>query len=201
MLNEGKLDGASLTVESEIDHKDEEREGHTSTIEQTDKPRAGIAAEYLARGYTLSDSVLQRAIEIDHKQGISKRFLNYITSVDSSVGARALGPDQTISGKVQSTFSSASQQARSVDQHRGISKTANDYYFKALSSPLGQKVLGFYTSTSKQIVDIHEEARRIAAEQKASTAASTTPAPAASNAGPIGSEKVLDPSEAGSTVA
>ena len=43
----------------------------------------------------------------------------------------------------------------------------NQYYSKALSSPLGQKVLSFYTTTSKQVLDIHEEARRLAQEQKA----------------------------------
>jgi len=197
MLNGGTLDGVPLTVESEVDHKDEEREDHTAPIEQTDKPRAGIAAEYLARGYKLSDTVLQRAIEIDNKQGISKRFLSYITTLDSSIGARALGPDQTISGKVQSTFGSASQQARSVDEQRGITKTANDFYVKAFSSPLGQKVRQFYTSTSKQIVDIHEEARRIATEHKASTSAASPPTstpPAASQ-----SEKVTEPAEQSAT--
>ena len=35
---------------------------------------------------------------------------------------------------------------------------------KALASPFGQKVKAFYTETSKQVLDIHEEARRIAAE-------------------------------------
>lgn len=40
------------------------------------------------------------------------------------------------------------------------------YYSKAIASPLGQKVRDFYTSTSKQILDIHQEASRIASQQK-----------------------------------
>ena len=40
------------------------------------------------------------------------------------------------------------------------------YYSKAIKSPLGQQVRDFYTSTSKQILDIHEEASRIASQQK-----------------------------------
>ena len=40
------------------------------------------------------------------------------------------------------------------------------YYSKAIASPLGQKVRDFYTSTSKQVIDIHEEARRIASQEK-----------------------------------
>ena len=44
------------------------------------------------------------------------------------------------------------------------------YYSRALSSPWGQKVKAFYTSTSKQVLDIHEEARRIASEHHAQPA-------------------------------
>ena len=46
-----------------------------------------VAAEYLARGYTLSDQVLQRAIELDKEHGISGRFLSYIQSLDTTLGA------------------------------------------------------------------------------------------------------------------
>jgi len=169
MLNGGSLDGAHLHVSSEIvhpDHDEEKAENHDGTFEQSDKPRAGIAAEYLARGYTLSDQILQRAIEIDSKQGISSRFLSYIQTADTKLGSKALGPEKTISGKVQETFASATQQARTLDEQKGYSKQAGDYYTRALSSPLGLKVKAFYTTTSKQILDIHEEARRIADAHK-----------------------------------
>jgi hypothetical protein len=80
------LDGASLTVTSDVAHQDEEeplKEG--VPIEQSDKPRAGskhktwggifcgfltgitVAAEYLAKGYVLSDNILQQAIDMDSK--------------------------------------------------------------------------------------------------------------------------------------
>ena len=42
--------------------------------------------------------------------------------------------------------------------------TCLQYYSRALSSPFGLKVKAFYTTTSKQVLDIHEEARRIASE-------------------------------------
>ncbi|KAF8583324.1 hypothetical protein K439DRAFT_1390595 [Ramaria rubella] len=171
MLNGGALDGAHLTVASETvhadapDHHDEHRTDG-APIDQSDKPRAGIAAEYLARGYTLSDSVLQRAIDIDTKQGISKRFVSYLQSLDSTLGSRVVGPEKTISGKVQETLGEAQSKAKEVDEQKGISKTASDYYTKALAHPLGQKVFAFYTSTTKQVRDIHEEARRIADHHK-----------------------------------
>ena len=105
------------------------------------------------------------------------------------VGAKVLGPEQTISAKAQETLRGAQQQARAVDEQRGISRTATDvsvwhlfgrsyllrhadrilqYYSKALASPFGQKVKAFYTTTSKQALDIHEEARRIHESHKAS---------------------------------
>ncbi|KAI5122442.1 hypothetical protein M0805_008754 [Coniferiporia weirii] len=183
MLNEGTLEGAQLTVKSDQVHPDEEHEGHHPgdvPFTQSDKPRAGIAAEYLARGYSLSDQILQRAIELDNSKGISKRFLSYFQSLDTTIGAKALGPDQTVSGKVQATLSSASGRARSLDEQKGYSKTAHDYYSNAVTSPFGQKVKSFYTDTAKKVLDIHEEARRIADNQKAQAA--TSPAAASTDA-------------------
>jgi len=168
------LDNATLSVTSDVVHQDEPEdnseynEGHH--IDQTDKPRAGIAAEYLAKGYILSEPILKRAIEIDNERGISKRFLGYINHLDQTIGARALGPGKTVSGHVQSTLENATQQARAVDEQRGISKKANDYYSKALSSPLGERVRAFYTTTAKQVQDIHEEARRLTEARKAEAA-------------------------------
>jgi len=171
MLNGSSIDHSSpLSVNSDTVHPDEEDSETThvpgTPLEQSDKPRAGIAAEYLAKGYKLSDNILQRAIQLDAERGISKRFLTYFQSLDSSVGAKALGHDQTISGKVASTIQSATQHARTVDEQKGYSKVAGDYYSSALGSPLGQRVRSFYTTTSKQILDIHEEARRITHEHK-----------------------------------
>ncbi|KAI0768970.1 hypothetical protein BD413DRAFT_85803 [Trametes elegans] len=185
MLNGGTLDGAHLTITSDQEHQDKEdgtAQAHDH-IEQEVKPRAGIAAEYLAKGYTLSDQILQRAIELDKQRGISNRFLSYIQNLDTTLGAKALGPEKTISGKVQETLVNAAQQAKAVDEQKGISKTATDqYYTRALSSPWGQKVKAFYTTTSKQVLDIHEEARRIAEAHKASQPGGSS-APTATSTG------------------
>ncbi|KJA21141.1 hypothetical protein HYPSUDRAFT_55611 [Hypholoma sublateritium FD-334 SS-4] len=172
MLNGGALDGSTLSVTSDVEHQDVDH-NTPGVFEQSDKPRAGIAAEYIAKGYVLSDHILQQAIEIDNKQGISKRFLDFFRGVDKSVGEKALGPDQTVSQKLQATVGNAAQRARAVDEERGFSKTAQDYYQRAISSPFGQKVQLFYTDTSKQVKDIHEEARRIADAEKGAHAEST----------------------------
>ncbi|TFK93298.1 hypothetical protein K466DRAFT_511925 [Polyporus arcularius HHB13444] len=193
MLNGGTLDGAHLTITSDQIPEGKDEGHHDEHFDQSDKPRAGIAAEYLAKGYTLSDQILQRAIELDKQHGISNKFLSYIQSLDTKIGEKALGPEKTISGKVQETLATATQQAKAVDEQRGITKTASDYYLRALTSPFGQKVKAFYTTTSKQVLDIHEEARRIHETQKAagiSAGAESTPASAGvgSSAPPLSSE-------------
>lgn len=115
------------------------------------------------------------------KQGISQRFLDYFHSLDSTLGQKALGPDQTISGKVQSSVSGGISQARALDEQKGVTKKVGDvrtflplsvpivaltvltqYYTRALGTPFGQKVQTFYTHTTKHVLDIHEEAKRLA---------------------------------------
>jgi hypothetical protein len=41
----------------------------------------------LAAGYHVSDLLIQRAIEVDHKQGISSKFLAYMSKFDEKVGS------------------------------------------------------------------------------------------------------------------
>ena len=118
-------------------------------ISQEDKPRARIVAEYLAHGYTISDKAIERAIALDNKHGVSNRFTNALTHFDQKFRAtdRAKGIDSSygITDKAYSGW-------------RGI----NSYFEKALGTPTGQKLAGFYTQSDKQVRDIHAEARRLA---------------------------------------
>jgi hypothetical protein len=188
MLNGGALDGSNLTVTSNEVRPDHEEEVPTASgsggdhhIHQEDKPRSGIVAEYLAKGYVLSDGILQKAIELDQTNGISARFLSYLKTVDQTLGAKLGGPEPTLSEK-------AINKAKTLDQQQGISTKAFNYYQAALQSPVGKQVgqsggglsvWSFYSSTSKQVMDIHEEARRIAETHKN---AGTTPAPVSASA-------------------
>ena len=76
MLNGGTLDGATISVTSDSvsEEHPHEADAHdasattTEGYEQHDKPRAGIVAELLAKGYILSEQILHKAIEVDQKQ-------------------------------------------------------------------------------------------------------------------------------------
>jgi len=118
-------------------------------IEQEDKPRSRIIAEYLAHGYAMSDQAIQRALELDSKHGVSQRFTSALSSFDQKYRA--------------------TDTAKSVDSKYGVSDKAlnawgglNSYFEKALGTPTGQRIRTFYAQGDKQVRDVHNEARRLA---------------------------------------
>ncbi|KAJ4324697.1 Protein vip1 [Neodidymelliopsis sp. IMI 364377] len=122
---------------------------HGDHIEQEQKPRARIIAEYLAHGYAISDKAIESALAADKKNGYSTKFLNTIQNFDS---------------KTQ-----ASQKAQVVDQKLGLSNKAlgawaglTSYFDKAQSTPTGQKLRAFYDQGNKTVMDVHNEARHLA---------------------------------------
>ena len=81
--------------------------------------------------------------------GVSSRFLNTLQGLDQKYHA--------------------TDKAKSVDQSYGVTQKTNSilsgltsYYEKAAGTPTGQKFVNFYTQTSRQVQDIHTEARRLA---------------------------------------
>jgi RNA recognition motif-containing protein len=126
-------------------------------ITQEEKPRSRIIAEYLAHGYVISDAATQRAIELDQKHGVSDRFLSTLQKIDQKYNAtdKAKGVDQTY-GITQKATGVASS----------LFNTVMSYYEKAADTPTGQKLVNFYTQTSRQVVDVHNEAKRLAELKK-----------------------------------
>ncbi|CAK7207561.1 Protein vip1 [Sporothrix eucalyptigena] len=154
LLNNTQLGPNHIAVTSEV--QSEEESSHAGAAErdsdeltQEEKPRARIFAEYLAHGYVIGDAALQRAIELDHKHGVSSRFASTLNNLDAKYHA--------------------SDRAKSADQSYGISQRANSlltglgsYFEKASNTPTGRRVVDFYTQSQRQVQDIHAEARRLA---------------------------------------
>jgi len=180
-LSQGTLDGSTIHVTtSESDSPAAEYHATGHDISQEEKPRAAVAAEYLAHGYVLSDQGIQKAIDLDGKYGVSKRFLSWFTPLQEKVISKAQEIDQQ-----KNITARATTLASDTDAKLGASTKANQaiemsksYYAQALQSTFGAKVHRFYTETAKQVQDVHEEARRIADARKAATASSAAaPAP------------------------
>lgn len=122
-------------------------------LEQEDKPRSRIMAEYMARGYVIGDQALQRAIELDSKHGFSHRFTATLQSFDSKYHATDRAKAMDASYHV-------------TDKAKAAWGGLQSYFEKAMGTPTGQRVRAFYTQTEKQIADIHNEARRLAEMRK-----------------------------------
>lgn len=154
LLNNTQLGPNQLSVTSasgdsgdEDYHKNSNRD--SDEITQEEKPRARILAEYLAHGYVVGDAAIQRAIELDHTHGVTNRFLSTLQNLDNKYHA--------------------SDRAKATDQSYGITQRANSlwlglnsYFEKATNTPTGKKVVQFYTDSSRQVQEVHAEARRLA---------------------------------------
>ena len=140
---------ASLDQIASSTSKSAEGQEDDGDITQEDKPRSRIVAEYLAHGYALSDHAITQAIALDQKHGVSQRFTNALAAFDSKYKAtdKAKGIDSSyrITEKAQTGY-----------------QALTSYFEKAIGTPTGQKLAAFYTKSNKQVVDIHNEARRLA---------------------------------------
>merc|ERR1712093_387466 len=191
LLSGGSLDGSVLTIHSTAshstaDHDEEHAEG--SDIAQESKPRTAVIAEVLSHGYILGDKAIEKAIELDHSYGISARFLNFFKPLTQQFTEKAseLNQQHHISEKAVNAAKDTDAKLNVKDNVNKATQIGKQYYSSALQSPLGSKVSQFYTQTSKQVVDVHEEARRIANSRKpiatetqtsAAASAETTAAP------------------------
>ena len=118
-------------------------------IEQEEKPRARIVAEYLAHGYTISDKAIERALAIDQQHGFSTKFTSALQNLDQRF--------------------QATQKAQAVDTKLGVTEKVAagwrgvwSYYDKAAGTPTGQKLREFYSVGNKTVLDVHNEARHLA---------------------------------------
>jgi len=168
LLDQTRLGGSNVHVEaaSSIDeiaggktasHADEPSFGADDDLRQEDKPRAAILAEYLSAGYAIGDTALQKGIELDNKHGISHKFTTYLN--------RAI---QTIDSKIHATdkAKSVDQSYHVTDRLRDTQKTISHYFEQALGTPTGKRIRAFYSSGEKQVLDIHNEAKRLAELKK-----------------------------------
>lgn len=176
LLDNTQLGSTHVSVSSATGSEDfgsSAPEEESDEITQEQKPRARIIAEYLAHGYAITDQTTQRAIDLDNKHGFSTKFLETLQKLDQKT--QASGRAKSIDQKYDIT-NKASQTVSTV--WSGL----NSYYEKAAGTPTGQKIVDFYSKSSKQVQDIHKEALRLAELKKKEAAGSSETAPASTKA-------------------
>jgi len=171
-----EVSSATGSNDDDGSHYHQNTDRDSDEITQEEKPRSRIIAEYLAHGYVIGDQAAQRAIDLDQKHGVSHRFLSTLQGLDAKYHA--------------------TDKAKSVDESYGVTQKTNSllsglasYYEKAAGTPTGQKLVNFYTQTSRQVQDIHAEARRLAdlkKQEKGGDEKTTSSTPSAHDAATAG---------------
>ncbi|KAL2134008.1 hypothetical protein VTI74DRAFT_1261 [Chaetomium olivicolor] len=161
LLNHTQLGGSEITVTGdgvstpphESSSTDDATDRAAPVLTQEEKPRSRILAEVLAHGYLVADQGLQKAISLDQQHNISSRFVATLKQLDEKTHA--------------------TDHARAADASYGITQRASSlltglssYFEKAKDTPTGKRIVGFYTTGSRQVQDIHNEARRLAELKK-----------------------------------
>ncbi|KAF5022019.1 hypothetical protein F66182_5902 [Fusarium sp. NRRL 66182] len=147
--NHLEVTSAGADVDDDAAHPTKNADRDSDEITQEEKPRARILAEYLAHGYVVGDAAIQRGLELDATHNVSNRFLSTLQGLDEKYHA--------------------TDRAKATDQSYGITQRANSlwlglssYFEKASNTPTGKKIAQFYTEGSRQVQEVHAEARRLA---------------------------------------
>jgi RNA recognition motif-containing protein len=127
--------------------------GPDGEIPQENKPAPAVMAEYLAAGYVLGDSVLQKGIELDKKHQLTTKFASYLTNTLQSIDSKVHATDRA---------KAADSQYHVTEKARSATSSLTRYFEKALGTGTGQRVRKFYETSEKQVLDIHAEAKRLA---------------------------------------
>jgi len=129
--------------------------GHND-IDQEHKPRSAIIAEILSQGYVLGDKVISRALDLDKKHGIYKRFAQFLTDLDAKYNIRE--KSETTDKAYGITDKVSTQSARVVKYF--------DYAVDKAQERTGLKLREFYAGAVNNALEVHAEARRLAELKK-----------------------------------
>ena len=123
---------------------------------QSEKPRTRILAEYLACGYHISDQIIEKGIEFDKSNGISAAFQGALRNFDQNFTAWDNKHHVTERARY------ADEMHHFLDHAKHAWNTIESYFEKALGTPKGLRLRQFYEDGSKDVRDVHNEARHLA---------------------------------------
>jgi hypothetical protein len=135
-----------------------------SCIGQEEKPKKVIFAEILAAGFQLQDTIIQKGLEFDSKFGLSDRLKYYLHQLQDNL--KTLDEQYKVYEKVNATAVQLDSKFAVQDKIKYVATQAQDKANQVIETPAGKIVLDYYFSTTKQVADVHAEARRIADEKQ-----------------------------------
>lgn len=179
LLNEAELNGTPIHVKevkkdeppaysegSHVAESDNKVQDATKTgdetyddISQEEKPKYAIMAQLLAGGYSLSDKVIEKSIKIDKENGISTKFKDFLTNLDSKY-IHSSDPDSSASKNISAAQAKLGELQNSFAQSKYQEKLSS-YFQKASNLPYGIKVHDFYKNLANDVKEVHEEALRL----------------------------------------
>lgn len=144
---------------------------------QESKSVSHVMAELLASGYVLTESVINKGAEFDNKHGVSTTVNGYLnkmginlaqlnqrfyTSSTAKSNPETVTDDSNHAQQTRSaTATSTTDTPTSNSSSGGSSRIQN-----LLGSKAGLKVQGIASRVADRVTNVHEEAKRIAAEKK-----------------------------------
>lgn len=160
---EGSSDASKVAAGDNKVQEDTTKTGDAiyDDISQEEKPKYAIMAQLLASGYHVSDSLIDKAIKVDNEKGISTKFKEFLGDLDKKY-VHLNEPDSTASKGIAKAQSKWSDLTASFNKSSYLQKLTN-YFEKASNSPYGAKIHDFYSHLAKDVKDVHNEARRLAA--------------------------------------
>ncbi|KAH6617091.1 hypothetical protein F5144DRAFT_498598 [Chaetomium tenue] len=169
LLNHTQLGGNEITVTGdnistpphESSGADTSETDRDSVLTQEEKPRSRILAEVLAHGYLVADQGLQKAIALDEQHNISSRFVGTLRQLDARTHA---------TDRAQAAYASYGNYV--IPPANSLLTGLGSYFEKASNTPTGKRIVDFYTTSQRQVQDIHTEARRLAELKKEETGGS-----------------------------
>merc|ERR1711981_835412 len=78
-----QVSSATGSNDDDGSHFTQNTERDSDEITQEEKPRARIAAEYIAHGYVLGDHAIQKAKSVDQSYGVTQKANNLLTGLTS----------------------------------------------------------------------------------------------------------------------
>ncbi|KAI9356350.1 hypothetical protein BD770DRAFT_411272 [Pilaira anomala] len=135
---------------------------------QENKPVSHVMTELLASGYVLTESVLAKGIEFDEKHGVSTRMSGYLNKV--GINLNRFGSSTTTAAATTTPPNEDLTRSNSAPASTTVassSSSTNPTRMQSLlKSKAGLRVQGIASRMADKVTNVHEEAKRIAADKK-----------------------------------